>query len=152
MDEENKNTSAFQLDIKKYQSCVRTEDKETLPRIDKGTPASSWLVWLVGLYDGGVRVFLVLTPVSSVIQRVPGGVPLVSGGARPGDDFPASGPLYLGVIKHRVRPSLRGGSGTKNQHSSSESNWEMTKSTWLQVRPCQYYYSHETGKIITKQK
>lgn len=47
---------------------------------------------------------MILTPVSSVVERLTGGVPLVSGGAGARDDFPPPGPLYLGVVKHGVRP------------------------------------------------
>ena len=86
---------------------------------------------------------MIWNPVSSLIQRITGGVSLVSGGARPGDDFPASGPLYLGVIKHGVLPSLRGGSATKRKHSEH----------WIKLRydKCGYSTMATTLSILLSQ-
>ena len=65
---------------------------------------------------------MILTPVSSVMQGITGGVPLVPCGARPGDHFPSPRPLDLGVVKHGILASLGRLSGTKRQRVFSETS------------------------------
>ena len=94
-------------------------------------------------------MFLVLTPVSSVVQRVPGGVPLVPGGARPGDDLPTPRPLDLGVVEHGVLPSLRGLSGTERQLNTIVS-WGGHITKYYLILSSLNRENHHKTKIKTK--
>ena len=95
-------------------------------------------------------MFLVLTPVSSVIQRVPGGVPLVPGGARPGDDLPTPRPLDLGVVEHGVLPSLRGLSATERQLNTIVSWGDICITTYYLILSSLNRENHHKTKIKTK--